>query len=138
MTNLQKLLDERVAHVRHYLHLQIGKPSSPNLISAPEISLNGLQADMTAALAAARPAQPTREEIAKALALTFHGDLGEWQGFLSKADAFTSALSGDVSKPSYCALCDLEHQLHEDAQGFHHVIKGERVACSSALHEGEK
>lgn len=87
---------------------------------------------------AARPAQPTREEIAKALALTFHGDLGEWQGFLSKADAFTSALSGDVSKPSYCALCDLEHQLHEDAQGFHHVIKGERVACSSALHEGEK
>jgi hypothetical protein len=29
----------------------------------------------------------------------------------------------------FCALCDLEHALHEDAQGFHHVIKGERVAC---------
>lgn len=37
---------------------------------------------------------------------------------------------------SYCALCDLEHKLHEDAQGFHHVIKGERVACPiSAAHQ---
>lgn len=33
--------------------------------------------------------------------------------------------------PTYCAHCDHEHQLHEDAQGFHHVIRGERVACCS-------
>ena len=31
----------------------------------------------------------------------------------------------------YCTLCDLEHQLYEDAQGFHHVIKGERVSCAN-------
>ena len=30
---------------------------------------------------------------------------------------------------SFCEHCDLEHRLHEDAQGFHHVIKGERVPC---------
>lgn len=37
-----------------------------------------------------------------------------------------------VSEASFCALCDLEYQLHEDAQGFHHVVKGERAACSGS------
>jgi hypothetical protein len=32
---------------------------------------------------------------------------------------------------TYCAHCDHEHQLHEDARGFHHVIRGERVPCCS-------
>lgn len=36
------------------------------------------------------PAQPPmdREKIAKIFAYIWHGDLGEWRGFLSKADAF--------------------------------------------------
>lgn len=33
---------------------------------------------------------------------------------------------------SYCHYCDMEFELHEDAQGFHHVVKGERAACTSA------
>ena len=37
----------------------------------------------------AQAATPTnREQLAKVFAYIWHGDLGEWQGFLSKADAF--------------------------------------------------
>jgi hypothetical protein len=48
-----------------------------------------------------------------------------------------AALSGDVRKSYYCEFCDKEHMLHEDALGFHHIIKGERVACSSAYSKDE-
>lgn len=37
----------------------------------------------------------------------------------------------DGGAPTYCAHCEHEHQLHEDARGFHHVIRGERVPCCS-------
>ena len=43
----------------------------------------------------------------------------------------SSLPSAQRPAPTYCAHCDHEHQLHEDAQGFHHVIRGERVACCS-------
>lgn len=92
--------------------------------------------DQVAQLASARKA--AIEECAKYLE---RGGFRYSQGFdiiarireLAETDDFSQ-----VSKPSYCALCDLEHKLHEDAQGFHHVVKGERVACSSALREVEK
>jgi hypothetical protein len=45
--------------------------------------------------------------------------------------ALPSTHSRTAASASYCALCDLEHQLHEDAQGFHHVVKGARVGCPS-------
>lgn len=32
--------------------------------------------------------------------------------------------------PSHCTCCDLDIELHEDEQGFHHVVKGKRIACS--------
>lgn len=48
--DLQNLLDERVSHVRHYLHKQIGAPANPQLISAPEIALNGLHSDIRSAI----------------------------------------------------------------------------------------
>lgn len=50
------------------------------------------------------------------------------------SDAIWRALvvTDDLRQPAYCELCDKEHQLHEDAHGFHHVVKGERVACASA------
>jgi hypothetical protein len=41
----------------------------------------------------------------------------------------TRSRSPAVSDATYCPFCDLEHELHEDAQGFHHVIKGERIDC---------
>lgn len=44
------LLDKYVDGVRHYLHLQIGKPLSKHLVSAPEIALDNLHREMRAAL----------------------------------------------------------------------------------------
>jgi hypothetical protein len=37
-----------------------------------------------------RAAPLDREHLAKVFAYIWHGDLGEWEGFLSKADAFLS------------------------------------------------
>jgi len=48
--DLVKMLDLHVDGVRHYLHLQIGKPPSKELISAPEIALENLHREMKAAL----------------------------------------------------------------------------------------
>jgi hypothetical protein len=48
--DLVKMLDLHVDGVRHYLHLQIGKPLSKDLISAPEIALENLHREMKAAL----------------------------------------------------------------------------------------
>jgi hypothetical protein len=44
------LLDKYVDGVRHYLHLQIGKPMSKDLVSAPEIALDNLHSELAAAL----------------------------------------------------------------------------------------
>jgi hypothetical protein len=57
--DLVKMLDLHVDGVRHYLHLQIGKPLSKDLISAPEIALDSLQREVGAALRASlQPASP--------------------------------------------------------------------------------
>ncbi len=37
------IVERYIEAVRHYLHLQIGKPVSKHLISAPEIALNNLR-----------------------------------------------------------------------------------------------
>lgn len=29
-----------------------------------------------------------------------------------------------------CIFCDLDIELHEDAEGFHHVVKGKRISCT--------
>jgi len=57
-----------------------------------------------------------------------------------QADAIMTLLAAqppaapvEVSYASYCPYCDLEHELHEDAQGFHHIVKGERVECCGGL-----
>ncbi len=50
--DLIKMLDLHVDGVRHYLHLQIGKPLSKDLISAPEIALDNLHREMKGALRA--------------------------------------------------------------------------------------
>ncbi len=54
-----------------------------------------------------------------------------WIGFADAIRALSSFPSTQLLTPTYCAHCAMEHQLHEDAQGFHHVIKGERVSCPS-------
>jgi hypothetical protein len=56
-TDKLALLDKHVDGVRHYLHLQIGKPLSKDLISAPEIALDNLHRELTAALAAPENAE---------------------------------------------------------------------------------
>jgi len=50
IADLIKMLDLHVDGVRHYLHLQIGKPLSKHLISAPEIALDNLHREIKAAL----------------------------------------------------------------------------------------
>jgi hypothetical protein len=57
-TDLVKTLDLYVDGVRHYLHMQIGKPLSPHLISAPEIALDNLHREMKAAIQSVGVAQP--------------------------------------------------------------------------------
>lgn len=77
--DLCKMLDIHVDGVRYYLHLQIGKPLSKDLISAPEIALDNLHREMKAALRSGDDAQAAvgcgdkgeaanRENIAKAIA----------------------------------------------------------------------
>ena len=44
LEEIDHVLEQHVACVKHYLHMQIGRPVSPDLISAPEIALNSLQA----------------------------------------------------------------------------------------------
>lgn len=48
--DLIKMLNVHVEGVRHYLHLQIGKPLSKDLVSAPEIALDNLQREVSAAM----------------------------------------------------------------------------------------
>lgn len=52
------LLDKHVDGVRHYLHLQIGKPLSRDLISSPEIALDNLHRELREALRAPAPSAP--------------------------------------------------------------------------------
>ncbi|MGR4927228.1 hypothetical protein ACIPUD_10480 [Bradyrhizobium sp. CAR08] len=49
-THLTEVLDLHVDGVRHYLHLQIGKPLSKDLISAPEIALDNLHREVKSAI----------------------------------------------------------------------------------------
>lgn len=65
IADLAKMLDLHVDGVRHYLHLQIGKPLSKDLVSAPEIALDNLHREVKAAIqsldaaqAVPEPAQP--------------------------------------------------------------------------------
>lgn len=64
--DLIKMLDVHVDGVRHYLHLQIGKPLSKDLISAPEIALDNLHREMKAALRSSDPAQTKPDRLAVA------------------------------------------------------------------------
>lgn len=50
--DLIKMLNVHVEGVRHYLYLQIGKPLSKDLVSAPEIALDNLQREVSAAMRA--------------------------------------------------------------------------------------
>jgi len=63
--DLVKMLDIHVDGVRHYLHLQIGKPMSKDLISAPEIALDNLHREVKAAILDESHAQhPTGHPVA--------------------------------------------------------------------------
>lgn len=73
INDLIKMLGVHVDGVRHYLHLQIGKPLSKNLISAPEIALDNLHREMKAALASVPAEGPTAEAISSKLAEFFCG-----------------------------------------------------------------
>src|SRR6185503_20141742 len=58
----------------------------------------------------------------------FYAPAREWLNAANAALAAQApAAPVEVSDASYCPYCDLEHELHEDAQGFHHIVKGERV-----------
>ena len=48
---------------------------------------------------------------------------------IGKAIRALAVPSAQRPSPTYCAYCDHEHPLHEDARGFHHVIRGETVPC---------
>jgi hypothetical protein len=62
--DLIKMLNVHVEGVRHYLHLQIGKPLSKDLVSAPEIALDNLQREVGAAMRdAAQGARITDDQI---------------------------------------------------------------------------
>lgn len=103
------------------------------------------------ALRAAPRPTPSREEIARKLAAWIGYDWsglrddsatdrgfpewaqsGTYQGGKAGLLRFADSLTGEVRKASYCIFCDLENELHEDAKGFHHVIKGVRRACANS------
>ncbi len=69
--DLIKMLDLHVDGVRHYLHLQIGKPLSKDLISAPEIALDNLHREMKGALRAQCGVQTEGERV-QAVASALH------------------------------------------------------------------
>lgn len=70
-----------------------------------------------------RKYRPSKDEIVEDAINSLREDLKQ----IAPADA----PEGDVR--GYCQHCDMEYDLHEDAQGFHHIVKGERVACIAAL-----
>lgn len=89
-------------------------------------------------LSAAPPVRGDREEIARALAIAFHGDAVEWRGFLTKADTFVAALPvqpGAGEQPRWSenilAHCDDLHDI-----SFRAGWNGAVEECAKAAEQG--
>lgn len=86
-----KILDDCIAFLMRFL----SAPVPPNAESR-----DWLRKGYEAALALANPpVRGGREAIARALAITMHGDDVEWRGFLTKADTFITFLPVQPGAP---------------------------------------
>lgn len=116
MTPTEKLAAQ-VECVRHYLHMQIGKPLKPELASAPEIALDELQSLINETLRSHSLSVPAMasEEIETAVDSALHAfcvhdiNLPHWFGRAEKARlaarllAALSPKTSLASEPPVCA-----------------------------------
>lgn len=74
-----------------------------------------------------------REAIARALAITMHGDDVEWRGFLTKADTFIAALpvQSGAGEWDICPYCDSEMEKDACSACGRECVQLEGYACQA-------